>query len=124
MGPPVNETVLMGARDGFVESLRTNTSLVRRHIKAPELKIREQIVGRQSLTSVDIVLAGRDRRPGDRGRGGAANGPDRHRCRALPREIWRNIRWMMLPPAFPLIQYTERPDRFCGGPGGKAGRVS
>ena len=37
---PSNETVLKGARDAFVESLRTNTSIVRRHIKAPELRIR------------------------------------------------------------------------------------
>ena len=52
---PENETVLKGARDAFVESLRTNTSLVRRHLKAPELKIKEQVVGRQSLTPVDVL---------------------------------------------------------------------
>ena len=52
---PENETVLKGSRDSFVESLRTNTSLVRRHLKAPELRIAEQIVGRQSLTSVDVI---------------------------------------------------------------------
>ena len=44
-----------GSRDAFVESLRTNTSIVRRHLKAPELRIREQVVGRQSVTSVDIL---------------------------------------------------------------------
>ena len=52
---PSNETVLKGSRDAFVESLRTNTSIVRRHLKAPELRIREQVVGRQSVTSVDIL---------------------------------------------------------------------
>ena len=52
---PENETVLKGSRDSFVESIRTNTSLTRRHLKAPELKIKEQIVGRQSLTTVDIL---------------------------------------------------------------------
>ena len=43
--------MLKGSRDAFVESLRTNTSIVRRHIKTPELRIREQIVGRQSVTT-------------------------------------------------------------------------
>lgn len=35
---PENETVLKGPRDSFVESVRTNTSLCRRHLKAPELR--------------------------------------------------------------------------------------
>ena len=42
VGEPENEPALKGARDSFVENLRTNTSLVRRHLKAPELKITEQ----------------------------------------------------------------------------------
>ena len=52
---PENEPDVKGARDSFVESLRTNTSLVRRRFRAPELKIEEQIVGRQSVTPVDVL---------------------------------------------------------------------
>lgn len=52
---PENEPVIKGAKDSFVESIRTNTSLVRRRLRAPELKVKEQIVGRQTLTPVDIV---------------------------------------------------------------------
>ena len=37
---PDNEPSIKGARDAFVENLRSNTSLVRRHLRAPELKIR------------------------------------------------------------------------------------
>lgn len=55
VGEPENEPALKGARDSFVESLRTNTSLVRRRLRAPELKVREHIVGRQSLTPVDML---------------------------------------------------------------------
>ena len=55
MGEPENEPSLKGARDSFVESLRTNTSLVRRRLRAPELRVEEHIVGRQSLTPVDVV---------------------------------------------------------------------
>ena len=55
VSPPNNEPSLKGARDSFVESLRTNTSLVRRRLRAPELKIAEVFVGRQSVTPVDIL---------------------------------------------------------------------
>ena len=50
VGEPENEHALKGVRDSFVESVRTNTAMVRRHLKAPELKIREHIVGRRSRT--------------------------------------------------------------------------
>ena len=53
---PKNEPDIKGARDSFVESLRTNTSLVRRRFRAPELRIKEYKVGRQSVTPVDILF--------------------------------------------------------------------
>ena len=56
VGEPDNEPALKGSRESFVESVRTNTAMVRRHLKAPQLKIKEQIVGRQSRTVVDLSL--------------------------------------------------------------------
>ena len=111
---PAGETVLKGARDGFVESVRTNTSIVRRHLKAPELRIREQTVGRQSLTLVDVLYMEGLTDP------------------ALVEQVWDKLADMdvdgvfstggieeYLVPAhrtpFPLVQYTERSDRFCAG---------
>ena len=38
VGQSENEPALKGARDSFVESILTNTSLVRRRLRAPELK--------------------------------------------------------------------------------------
>ena len=55
VGEPENEPALKGVRESFVESIRTNTAMVRRHLKAPELKIREHIVGRRSRTQVDVL---------------------------------------------------------------------
>ena len=114
ISPPASETVLKGSRDAFVESLRTNTSIVRRHLKAPELRIREQIVGRQSVTTVDLLYIE-----------GIA---DPH----LAQQVWDRLEEIdidavlstgsleeYLVPAhrtpFPQIQYTERSDRFCAG---------
>ena len=44
---PENEPDVKGAQDSFVESVRTNTSLVRRRLRAPELRVKEYVVGRQ-----------------------------------------------------------------------------
>lgn len=111
---PENEPDVKGARDSFVESLRTNTSLVRRRFRTPELKIQEYKVGRQSVTPVDILYI-----PG-------ITDP------ALVQEAERRVDRMDIDAllmtgnleeyivdevdtAFPLVAYTERPDRFCSG---------
>ena len=111
---PDNETVLKGSKDAFVESVRTNTSIVRRHLKAPELRIQEQIVGRQSATLVDILYIE-----------GITNPHLVEQVTAQLRDIDIDgvfstgaIEEYIVPAAhtpFPLIQYTERSDRFCAG---------
>lgn len=52
---PQTETVIRGPRDGFTETLRTNTSLVRRRIKDTNLKVKMTKVGRRSQTDVAIM---------------------------------------------------------------------
>jgi spore germination protein KA len=111
---PQDEPSIKGAKDSFVESVRTNTSLVRRRFRAPELRVNEQIVGRQSLTPVDIVYIKGITDP------------------ALVEEVSRRIQKIdidavLLPgnieeylvdevnTAFPLLLSTQRPDRFCSG---------
>jgi spore germination protein KA/spore germination protein len=51
---PETESVIRGPREGFVENLRTNTSLLRRKIKTPRLKIKPLTVGRESNTNVVV----------------------------------------------------------------------
>ncbi len=52
---PVAEVSVRGPRDGFTETLRTNTSLIRRRIRSPKLKMESITVGQLSQT--DIVIA-------------------------------------------------------------------
>ena len=111
---PENEPDVKGARDSFVESIRTNTSLVRRRLRAPELKVKEHLVGRQSVTPVDILYIEGIADP------------------ALAAEVERRVADIDIDAllmtgsleqyitdqagtAFPLTTYTERPDRFCTG---------
>lgn len=112
--PPEVENTVKGPKDAFVETIRINSSLIRRHLRTPDLRLEGKTVGRRSLTNVSVVWIK-----------GITN-----------REMVRNmierldtidIDGFLSPAAveeyvtgsrstaFPLIQYTERPDRFCQG---------
>jgi spore germination protein KA len=112
MTEPTGENVIKGARDAFVETLRVNTATVRRKIGTPGLVIEETTVGRRTLTSVAVVyiegvtdpelvsevkkrLAGID-----------VDGV------VSPGYIEEYIIDNIYTP-FPLLVYTERPDKFC-----------
>ena len=52
---PKTESVVRGPREGFVESLGTNTALLRRKIKNTQLKFEKMTVGKQTKTEICIV---------------------------------------------------------------------
>lgn len=52
---PQSETVIRGPRDGFIESISTNISLVRRRLKTPNLWIENFTLGRLSRTRVAML---------------------------------------------------------------------
>ena len=114
IGEPENEPALKGSRESFVESVRTNTAMLRRHLKAPELKIAEHIVGRQSLTMVDVVWLEGIADP-------KVLKQVQHRLEELDIE---GVEWAgdieeylndTIRSPFPLLPYTQRPDRFSQG---------
>ncbi len=52
---PINEITVRGSREGFVENIETNLSILRRRIKDKSLVVEKYKVGRRSQT--DVVLA-------------------------------------------------------------------
>ncbi len=52
---PKEEKVMKGGRDAFVETLRTNTALVRKRIKSEKLTVRPLKVGKQTNTDVAVI---------------------------------------------------------------------
>ncbi|WP_407407850.1 spore germination protein [Peribacillus sp.] len=52
---PEAESVVRGPREGFIESIQTNTSLIRRKISSPTLKMEKVKVG--SYTKTEVVIA-------------------------------------------------------------------
>ena len=51
---PPTSTVIKGPREGFVELLPVNVSLIRRRLKTPELRIENMEIGRYSKTPIAI----------------------------------------------------------------------
>lgn len=52
---PATETVTRGPRDGFTENIRTNTALIRRRIRDPQLRVESMLIGRRTQTEVNLV---------------------------------------------------------------------
>ncbi|MDF2815263.1 MAG: spore gernimation protein [Paenibacillus sp.] len=107
---PVTESVVRGPRQGFTENIQTNTSLIRRIIKTPDLKMETMKVGRRTQT--DVIVA-------------YLNGVARDE---VVQEVLRRIKRIdidsILESAyieesiedhpespFPTIAHTERPDK-------------
>ena len=55
---PPTSNVMQGAREGFVEDVKTNLSLLERRLRSPYLAIEKTTVGRISSTTVAIVYLG------------------------------------------------------------------
>ena len=111
---PEVENTVKGAKDGLVETIRTNTSLIRRHLRTPALRLDETKVGRRSLTNVTIAwiegitspeLVKRMKKKLDSIDVDALITP------GAVEEYVTGSR----ATAFPLLQYTERADTFCLG---------
>ncbi|MFZ5968820.1 MAG: spore germination protein [Bacillota bacterium] len=52
---PSTETVIRGPAEGFSETLRVNTALVRRRIRDPKFKIKQMKVGKRSQTDIAVL---------------------------------------------------------------------
>jgi spore germination protein KA/spore germination protein len=52
---PEGEAVVRGPREGFIENIRTNTSMLRRKLKTPRLKMKSLVVGRESSTNINLA---------------------------------------------------------------------
>ena len=111
---PEVENTVKGAKDAFVETIRSNTSYIRRHLRSPDLRLYETQVGKRSLTNVSVIwLEGiTDPQLVERMKARLQSiDVDGFLSPAAVEEYVTGSRWT----AFPLMQYTERTDRFCQG---------
>ncbi len=111
---PTMERAVKGSRDAFNETYRVNTSLLRRKLRDPALRIEEQNVGRRSLSRTGIVYVD-----------GLTNpefvGELRRRVEEIDIDAvlsTGNIEEYVLRQkrtVFPQMIMTERPDKFAMG---------
>jgi len=52
---PTTESVIRGPRESFTETMRTNTALIRRKIKSPDLWIKSLVIGQVTQTDVAVI---------------------------------------------------------------------
>ena len=111
---PEVENTVKGPKDAFVETVRSNTSLIRRHLRTPALRLWESQVGQRTLTNVTVAYI--------------EGLTDQTLVQRMQRRLEKiNVDGFLEPSAveeyvtgsrktaFPLIQYTERADKFCAG---------
>lgn len=53
---PEGEAVVRGPREGFIENIRTNTSMLRRKLRTPRLKMKSLVVGRETNTNLVVAF--------------------------------------------------------------------
>lgn len=114
ISPPTVENTVKGPKDAFTETMRTNTSLLRRHLHTPSLRLYQTTVGSKSGTAVTAVWID-----------GVTDGELVSRLKKRLKEI--DVEGFLSPAAveesvtgsrrtpFPLLQYTERADKFAQG---------
>jgi len=111
--PDVENTV-KGPKDAFVETIRINSSLIRRHLRTPDLRLEGKMVGRRSLTNVAVIwIQGITNRELVRKMNERLDSIDIDGL-ISPSAVEEYVTGSRTT-AFPLLQYTERPDRFCQG---------
>ncbi|SEN23619.1 spore germination protein [Lihuaxuella thermophila] len=106
---PHSQTLVRGPREGFTETFSTNTSLIRRKIKLPDLCLETYTIGRMTQTEVGIMYI--------KGTAGEHIVQEvRKRIRSIDMDgvlesayIEEMIQDHSLTP-FPTIYNTERPD--------------
>ncbi|WP_010529583.1 spore germination protein [Lentibacillus jeotgali] len=52
---PISESLIRGPREGFTENYRTNTTMIRRHIRDPNLRFKTYDIGRRSKKKLSVA---------------------------------------------------------------------
>ncbi|MEG1290846.1 MAG: spore germination protein [Lachnospiraceae bacterium] len=50
-----SEKVIRGSNEGFSESVKLNTALIRKRLRSPHIKVKESFAGKRTHTNVDLV---------------------------------------------------------------------
>lgn len=111
---PTVENTVKGPKDAFTETVRTNTSLLRRHLRTPQLRLYGTVVGSRSLTYVVVAWIEGVTDPELVSRMKLRLGGIKGKDLLTPAAVEEHVTGARATP-FPLLQYTERADKFAQG---------
>ena len=114
ISPPTVENTVKGPKDAFTETVRTNTSLLRRHLRTPALRFSQSVAGKLTLTNLAVVWIEGVTDPQLVSRLQKRLENLNTESLLTPADVEERVTGSRATP-FPLLQYTERTDKFAQG---------
>ena len=114
VSPPTVESTIKGPKDAFTETVRTNTSLIRRHLRTPALRFTQSVAGTKTLTNLAVVWIEGVTDPELVSRLQRRLENLKTESLLTPADVEEQVTGSRATP-FPLLQYTERTDKFAQG---------
>lgn len=106
---PSEENVMKGSKESFIESMRTNTALIRRKIRSEKLVVEKLSAGRLSKTDMSLVYINDIANPDTVNKiRDIVNGID---IDNIPTPAFIEEYLIDNYSIFPQVMYTQRPDR-------------
>ena len=114
IAPPTVENTIKGPKDAFTENIRTNTAILRRHLRSPKLRFSQSTAG--SVTQTNLAVVWLDGITDPRLVARLQKRLDSLEAESLltPADVEEQVTGSRVTP-FPLLQYTERSDKFIQG---------
>ena len=114
IAPPTVENTVKGPKDAFTENIRTNTGLLRRHLRSEDLRFSQTTAG--TLTRTNLAVAWVEGITDSELVSRLLKRLDSMDAESLltPADVEEQVTGSRATP-FPLYQYTERTDKFAQG---------
>ena len=114
IAPPTVENTIKGPKDAFTETVRTNTGLIRRHLRTPALRFSQSVAGQQTRTNLAVAWIEGVTDPELVARLETRLARLDGSSLLTPADVEEQVTGSRATP-FPLLQYTERTDKFAQG---------
>ncbi|WEG14853.1 spore germination protein [Pullulanibacillus sp. KACC 23026] len=110
IAPPMTERLIRGPHDGFTEAMLMNTSMIRRRLRDPRLRVELMQIGSRSQTDVSIMyiddIVNKDILENIKNRLKSINSDGIIMGEQSVAEWIGRVKWN----PYPIVRYTERPD--------------
>ena len=114
ISPPTVENTIKGPKDAFTENIRSNTAMLRRHLRTTALRFTQTTAGTMTRTNLAVVWIDGVTDPELVSRMEKRLNSLDTESLLTPADVEEQVTGSRSTP-FPLLQYTERTDKFAQG---------